>query len=175
MKWYILALKKYATFSGRSRRKEFWMFVLFYIIFYIVAIILDHLLGLNWSPTGGGLIASLFSLAMLVPTVAVHVRRFHDIGKSGWYYVLFFLGYVVSTIIFAIKIAALAIAAGFSPTEMDPAVVMQFATPFLVWFLVMLILSITLIYLMAKDSKPGPNKWGPNPKEPEITDFTSFQ
>jgi uncharacterized membrane protein YhaH (DUF805 family) len=175
MKWYILALKKYATFSGRSRRKEFWTFILFYIIFYIVAIILDHLFGLNWSPAGGGLIATLFSLSMLVPTIAVHVRRFHDIGLSGWFYVLFFLAMVVSTAIFFVKVVMVAMAAGFSPEEMDPAIVMQFAKPFMYWSLVMLLLSIILIYLMAKDSKPGPNKWGPNPKEPEITDSTSFQ
>lgn len=174
MKWYILALKKYATFSGRSQRMEYWMFILFYFIFYIAAIILDHVVGLNWSPTGGP-ITSLYSLSMFVPSVAVSVRRFHDIGKSGWFYFWFTLGYVISTLILIVKVAATFIGAGLSPQEIDPSVIMQFAVPFLLWLLVILIISIVWIYLMAKDSQPGTNKWGPNPKEPEVTDFTSYQ
>ena len=75
MKWYILALKKYATFTGRAQRKEYWMFVLFYLIFYIVAIILDNATGLTSAPGKSGVITRLFSLAMLVPSLAVTVRR----------------------------------------------------------------------------------------------------
>jgi uncharacterized membrane protein YhaH (DUF805 family) len=78
-------MKKYADFSGRARRKEYWMFVLFNIIFAIVALGLDMMLGTASEDTGYGIFYGLFSLAILVPTWAVTVRRLHDVGKSGWW------------------------------------------------------------------------------------------
>jgi uncharacterized membrane protein YhaH (DUF805 family) len=85
MSWYISVLKKYAVFSGRARRKEFWMFVLFNIIFSIVATLLDRVLGTRVGEMGNGWISILYSLAVLIPSLAVAVRRLHDIGKSGWW------------------------------------------------------------------------------------------
>lgn len=85
MNWYIAALKKYAVFSGRARRREYWFFYLFNILFAIVAIMLDNLLGLAFEDTSYGVIYGLYSLAMLVPSLAVTVRRLHDVGKSGWW------------------------------------------------------------------------------------------
>ncbi|MEJ2544990.1 MAG: DUF805 domain-containing protein [Calditrichaceae bacterium] len=84
MSWYIQVLKKYAVFSGRARRKEYWMFVLFNIIFLIVAAILDNILGTAIEGVGYGLFYFLYSLAVLIPALAVAVRRLHDTGKSGW-------------------------------------------------------------------------------------------
>lgn len=86
MNWFIGALQKYADFSGRARRKEFWMFFLFYIIFAVVLTIIDGLIG--WGFAGGtiGILYTLFSLGILLPYLAVTVRRLHDIGKSGWWY-----------------------------------------------------------------------------------------
>ncbi len=78
MNWFIKVLKQYADFNGRARRKEYWMFILFYIIFSMVATAIDAALG-TW-----GTIAGIFGLAMLIPSLAVGVRRLHDIGKSGW-------------------------------------------------------------------------------------------
>jgi uncharacterized membrane protein YhaH (DUF805 family) len=80
MKYYLKVIKEYAVFKGRARRTEFWMFILFYIIFGIVATILDKILG-----TPFGLIKTLYSFALLIPSLAVSIRRLHDIGKSGWY------------------------------------------------------------------------------------------
>ena len=84
MNWYLKVLKNYAVFSGRARRKEYWMYMLFYTIFAIVAIILDFIIG-----TAGnawfGLFYCLYYLAVLIPSLAVSVRRLHDIGKSGWF------------------------------------------------------------------------------------------
>ncbi len=85
MSWYLQVLKKYATFSGRARRKEYWMFVLFNIIFSVVATILDSVLGTLDQDTGYGLLSGLYALAVLLPSLAVLVRRLHDIGKSGWW------------------------------------------------------------------------------------------
>src|SRR3954447_25452330 len=85
MSWFIEALKKYAVFSGRSRRKEYWFFVLFVVIVSIVLSMIDSLIGTYDRSTGAGLLSSLFSLAVLIPSIAVSVRRLHDIDRTGWW------------------------------------------------------------------------------------------
>lgn len=85
MNWYVKALRNYVGFSGRSRRKEYWMFVLFNIIFSIAAAILDNITGLAIPEVGYGPIYGLYALAVLLPGLAVAVRRLHDVGKSGWF------------------------------------------------------------------------------------------
>jgi uncharacterized membrane protein YhaH (DUF805 family) len=83
--WYLEALKKYAVFSGRSRRMEFWYFVLFNIVVGVVLALIDILLG-TFSAAGNiGLLSSIYSLAVLIPTLAVIVRRLHDIDRTGWW------------------------------------------------------------------------------------------
>ena len=114
MNWYLKVLKQYADFSGRARRKEYWMFVLFNVIFTFVAMLLDFLFGLPF------IFTIIYTLALLIPSLAVLVRRLHDIGKSGWWYFI---------------------------------------------SLIPLIGSIWLIVLLATDSQPGENEYGPNPKE----------
>lgn len=84
MNWYLLVLQKYADFNGRARRKEYWMFVLFNVIFSVAAVLLDNLLGLEFGGVGYGFIYLIYALAMLIPGLAVTVRRLHDTGKSGW-------------------------------------------------------------------------------------------
>ena len=84
MNWYLLVLKKYVDFSGRARRKEYWMFVLFHVIFVIAAVVVDSLMGLTFDASGLGFVYLLYALATLLPGLAVSVRRLHDIGKSGW-------------------------------------------------------------------------------------------
>lgn len=79
MGWYLEVLKKYAVFSGRARRKEYWMFVLFNFIFGFIAALLDEILG------SGGAIYGLYMLVLIIPGIAVGVRRLHDIDKSGFY------------------------------------------------------------------------------------------
>ena len=86
MDWYIKVLKNYAVFSGRARRKEYWMFVLFNFIFSLVASLIDLGIGLvTFAVFGLGLLSILYALAVFVPGLAVAVRRLHDVGKSGWY------------------------------------------------------------------------------------------
>ncbi|WP_339684581.1 DUF805 domain-containing protein [uncultured Nonlabens sp.] len=84
MNWYLKVLKQYADFSGRARRKEYWMFALFNVIFIASAMILDNVLGLTIGELPYGVFYFLYSLAILIPGLAVYVRRLHDIGKSGW-------------------------------------------------------------------------------------------
>jgi uncharacterized membrane protein YhaH (DUF805 family) len=90
MKWYLQALKKYADFNGRARRMEYWMFVLFNVIFAISASIVDNILGTGWEG-GGGLIYLLYVLFAFIPGLAVAVRRLHDTGKSGWMILIIFI------------------------------------------------------------------------------------
>ena len=85
MSWYLEVLKKYAVFSGRARRAEYWYFVLFNIIVAIVLSLIDTLLGTFDILRGVGLLSSLYGLAVLIPTLAVTVRRLHDIDRSGWW------------------------------------------------------------------------------------------
>lgn len=126
MKYFIDGLKKFATFTGRARRKEYWMFALFNIIFCIIAIVADNLLGLtyhlNGLDIGYGYLYTAYVLFTFLPGLAMLVRRLHDVGKSGWFFLVAF-----------IPIAG----------------------------------AIWLLVLLCTDSKPGPNKYGPNPKEAE--------
>lgn len=84
MHWYIAALTKYADVSGRARRKEYWMFFLFNFLITMGLIILEAFLGISDLEGGWGPISGLYTLAMLVPSIAVGVRRLHDTGRSGW-------------------------------------------------------------------------------------------
>ena len=86
MDYFISALKNYATFTGRARRSEYWFFTLFYFIFLVVAVILDNLLGITIEDTGIGPLYFISILAMIIPGLAVTVRRLHDVGKSGGFY-----------------------------------------------------------------------------------------
>ncbi len=79
MNWYLEVLKKYAVFSGRARRKEFWMFFLFNLIITFVLGFIEVLVG------GPGIVGTLYGLAVLIPGIAVSVRRLHDISHSGWW------------------------------------------------------------------------------------------
>ncbi|MCF6286926.1 MAG: DUF805 domain-containing protein [Candidatus Hydrogenedentes bacterium] len=88
MHWYMDVLKKYAEFSGRARRQEYWMFFLFNIIIMIVLGIVEEIVG---SP---GVIGGLYSLAILVPGIAVGIRRLHDTDRSGWWFLIVFVPFI---------------------------------------------------------------------------------
>ncbi len=79
MNWYLEVLKKYAVFSGRARRKEYWMFLLVHIIIVSVLGFLEGLAGIL------GSLNAIYGLAITIPTIAVSVRRLHDTDRSGWW------------------------------------------------------------------------------------------
>jgi len=83
--WYLEVLKKYAVFSGRSRRAEYWYFVLVNLIVVIVLSLIDTLLGTFNVVQGVGLLSGIYGLAVLIPSLAVTVRRLHDIDRTGWW------------------------------------------------------------------------------------------
>ena len=84
MNWYIAVLKKYAVFSGRARRKEYWMFVLFNLIIAFVLGIIEGLTGIA-AESDESILANIYQLAIFLPTLAVGVRRMHDSNHSGWW------------------------------------------------------------------------------------------
>jgi uncharacterized membrane protein YhaH (DUF805 family) len=99
--YFIQAVtKKYATFSGRARRAEFWMFTLISALISLALGILDMVLG--WSD-GYGVFSTIFGLAVLLPTLAVAVRRLHDTDRSGWWLLIGlvpFVGWIVLLIFY---------------------------------------------------------------------------
>jgi uncharacterized membrane protein YhaH (DUF805 family) len=122
MEWMLMPLKRYADFSGRSRRKEYWMFVLGVIIAEIVVSIIEGVLGLR-GMIGGvyGPLMLILVLGLLVPSLAVMVRRLHDQDKSGWFVLL---------------------------------------------ALIPLIGGLILLVFMCLEGTRGPNRFGPDPKDP---------
>lgn len=110
MKWFIKCLKNYATFKGRARLKEYWMFTLIYMM---ILFILGILMGITGPETyfdeqtysmvtaeSGttyiiiSILFTIFSLATVLPAIAVTVRRLHDTGKSGWWYFINFIPFI---------------------------------------------------------------------------------
>ena len=116
MEWYLAALKKYATFSGRARRSEYWYFVLFNSLIFIGLAVVDTVV----IGSKIGALGTIFNLATLVPSLAVFFRRLHDTGRSGWWWLIGLI-------------------------------------PILGW--------IVLLIFLIKDSDPGDNRFGPNPKD----------
>lgn len=89
MKWYLKVVRdNYANFSGRARRQEYWMFALFNAIFIIaIMTISGGIAAATDLPALMGLYA-IYALGVLIPSLAVAVRRLHDVGKSGWFYLI---------------------------------------------------------------------------------------
>ena len=120
MNWFVDALQKYAVFSGRAQRSEYWYFFLFYFLLAVAAAILDGLVESFNQRTGLGFFSGILALGLLLPSLAVGVRRLHDIDRSGWWLLI---------------------------------------------AVIPLVGAIVLLVFTVKDSQPGPNRFGPNPKD----------
>ena len=102
MHWFVLCLKKYAVFSGRARRAEYWYFSLFCLIFSVGLSVIEIVaFGVDSMDPGQMALSAIFGLAVAIPSLAVSVRRLHDIDKSGWWFLLHFV-VLVGTIILLI-------------------------------------------------------------------------
>jgi uncharacterized membrane protein YhaH (DUF805 family) len=84
MRWYIKVLKNYAVFRGRAGLKEYWCFFLFNIIINLVLAIVDSKTGNLGEEARLGLFGSIYTVTILIPTIAVSVRRLHDTNRNGW-------------------------------------------------------------------------------------------
>lgn len=120
MKWMILPLQRYADFSGRSRRLEYWMFQLF--IYLVVGVLMgiafliggpntmDTVDGSTYAEQPGPLfwipfaILMIFVLGIIIPSIAVTVRRLHDRDMSGWFYLISFIPYIGGLILFVFMV-----------------------------------------------------------------------
>jgi uncharacterized membrane protein YhaH (DUF805 family) len=176
MQWMILPLKRYAQFSGRSRRKEYWMFVLFTILVNLGFVAIMFAAGgasifaamSNPDPTammaGAGIIAIvygislLFSLAILIPWLAVHVRRLHDTDRSGWWLLTPILPYF-GILIFSVGSVYLAEGNPSENAALGPGIVVLLCS--LAW----MVFSIVLLVFMCLEGTLGPNRFGADPKQ----------
>lgn len=104
MRWYLRALRNYAVFSGRARRKEYWFFLLLTLVFTIVMALIDQVLGTYDEGTGIGLLTGLYEVAMIVPGLAVTVRRLHDTNRRGWWLLLALIPIVGGIILFVFMV-----------------------------------------------------------------------
>ncbi len=87
MDWYLAVLKKYAVFSGRARRKEYWMYLLISFVISLSLGFVDKLLGTAF-------FSIAYGLAVFIPGFAVTVRRLHDTGRSGWWILIGFIPFI---------------------------------------------------------------------------------
>ncbi|WP_462322068.1 DUF805 domain-containing protein [Halochromatium sp.] len=85
MNWYLEVLRKYAVFTGRARRKEYWYYFLINFLIITVLLLIDNLLGTLDQEAGMGLLSGIYALAVLIPGIAVAVRRLHDSNRTGWW------------------------------------------------------------------------------------------
>ena len=143
---------KYATFSGRARRSEFWYFYLFQLIISLGLTFLSR-----WD-SNFKYIQIVFGLAIFVPYMAVTVRRLHDIGKSGWTLLWFMVPWFLIIMLLTLFVTIITT----SVTDLSTLMIIIVYGIFILLFLV---ISIWLIVWLARDSQPGENQWGPNPKE----------
>lgn len=118
-----MPLKRYTDFSGRSRRKEYWMFVLGVFIVAVVLGIIEGILGLSGMVAGAyGPLTAIFLLGIIVPSIAVQVRRFHDQDKSGWFVLLALIPFLGGLIVLVFMcLEGTKGANRFGPDPKDPA------------------------------------------------------
>lgn len=84
MEWYLKALKNYAGFSGRASRKEYWMFLLFHLLFILAMAFSSSFVQETIGVRIGAIFLGIYILGTLIPSLAVAVRRLHDTNRSGW-------------------------------------------------------------------------------------------
>ena len=142
MEWMLMPLKRYAEFSGRSRRKEYWMYVLFLVIVGFVLGFIEGAVGLAQTVGPYGPLSAILALGTLVPSIAVGVRRLHDTERTGWWIALPLLPYALSVVMLISGNLAMA------------GTIMMVAG----------VLGLVVLVFMCLDGTKGPNKYGPDPK-----------
>ncbi|MGF1730011.1 DUF805 domain-containing protein [Photobacterium kasasachensis] len=129
MNWYFHVLKNYAVFRGRARRKEYWYFFLTNVVISIVLAFLDNAMGNPGAGEGAGALGTVYSLAILIPSIAVGVRRLHDTGRNGWWMLLGLIplvGAVVLIYFFVLDSQPGSNEYGLNPKDIDSDSVGQF-------------------------------------------------
>jgi uncharacterized membrane protein YhaH (DUF805 family) len=89
IEWYKkVVFENYANFSGRARRSEYWYYTLAGLIISVILMVVDNVVGLTFGIGETGVLGVIYSLAVFLPGLAVLVRRLHDVGKSGWFFLI---------------------------------------------------------------------------------------
>lgn len=93
MNWLVDPFKKYIEFSGRASRKQYWMFMLFVVVIAMILGFFDGLMGtqIGETPQSVGVLSLIWSLAILLPSLSITVRRLHDTNRSGWWFLISFI------------------------------------------------------------------------------------
>ena len=159
MRWFIKCIRQYSDFNGRARRKEFWMFYLVQFFLGLILFTADVILFVLPSDAFP-ILTMLYVTFAFFPSLAVAVRRLHDIGKSAWWYVKVWVAIYVVTIVLAILYAIGGVYSIDILTYISMAIFMVMYIGALAWFIV----------VFCKDSEPHENKWGLNPKDPSTPD-----
>lgn len=174
MHWMLMPLRRYAEFSGRSRRKEYWMFALGMALLYLILVMLMVAMmgsailsaagsaaaadssgdpaataGMLGAMLGGGIVGILILviwLALLIPTIALGIRRLHDIDRTGWWLMLGYGPYILSVIL---SIAG----------SVELGAILNIVS--MIGFLVLLVFAVTA-------GTKGPNRFGPDPKGEDL-------
>lgn len=167
--WALRPLKNYAKFSGRASRAEFWWFFLFMMIIYSVFwVVLFGTIGITAAASESqnpvammgafgviGIFMVLFYLALLIPTIAVQIRRLHDTNRSGWWLGAFWLLYLVY------MVGSFGLA--FSATSENPTPNLGSAGLMMVFGLAFFVYSIVLLVFFCLRGTQGPNRFGDDP------------
>ncbi len=156
-----LVFRNYINFGGRAQRSEFWWFTLFSLISQAILNIIIPFVG--W----------IYGLALLLPSLAVTVRRLHDTGRSAWWlliYAVIILGWIIGFIVLVIWIGAAWTGAAWTGIE-DPETdgwkaLVPILVFFFIWGLVSFVWAIILLILCALPGTIGPNRYGPDPLQP---------
>ncbi len=150
MKYYLQAFNNYATIKGRMPRNEFWQFMLFNIVFWLLSQMVDQLFG---SIMSFRFFAFLYQIILLAPTLSAMVRRLHDTGKSGKW-VLLLVGMHFISLVLGIYIIYNSLIAGLYSNVIITLSVL-ITVSMLVFF----------IYVLSLAGNKGANKYGPDPIE----------
>jgi uncharacterized membrane protein YhaH (DUF805 family) len=178
MEWMLMPLKRYAEFSGRSRRMEFWMWVVFQFLIGLAFIILMVALGgaaimsgdVGGAMAMGGILLILYllyflvQLVFLVPGLAVTIRRLHDTNRSGWWIMLFWGPYLLSYVLTFVFMGSLAASADPTAFGADNAALGSFGLMVMILSLAGLGGGLILLVLLFLEGTKGPNRYGDDPK-----------
>lgn len=163
-------LSKSVVFKGRARRSEYWWWILFSFIVSMVLSVGDRLV-----PNENMLVMALYALFVIgvgvylgIASIAVSIRRLHDIGRSGWWYgasLLYNFGWLVWMMVRSFGVAMGMDVDGFANSDaMGNALLEEMLGEIIISYIPYLIYSVVLLVWYCKDSQPGTNKYGDNPK-----------
>ena len=126
MHWYTDVIRKYAVFNGRAARPEFWWFVLYNLI---IAAVINLVAGIIFGRSSGQVVGDLYSLAVLLPSLGVGIRRLHDTNRTGWWYLLVvipLIGWIVLIVFLAMASDPGSNNYGPNPQNPDPEPALHF-------------------------------------------------